>query len=129
MKNLKSILAAVVIASAVTSTAQATVITSNSVDLVYSGDWSCADYFEMALFPAKYVDRTGDPNRAGVYYDINKSWKFDKNRKNWRSQGVFVPEVFKELVYTTDSEGNLWNSGDYVETKSSTKNPNPCSIY
>lgn len=129
MKNLKSILAAVVIASAVTSTAQATVITSNSVDLVYSGDWSCADYFEMALFPAKYVDRTGDPNRAGVYYDINKSWKFDKNRKAWKSQGVFVPEVFKELVYTTDSEGNLWNSGDYVETKSNTKNPNPCSIY
>lgn len=81
MKNLKSILAAVVIASAVTSTAQATVITSNSVDLVYSGDWSCADYFEMALFPAKYVDHIGDPNRAGAYYDINKSWKFDKNRK------------------------------------------------
>lgn len=40
MKNLKSILAAVVIASAVTSTAEATVITSNSVDLVWSGDWS-----------------------------------------------------------------------------------------
>lgn len=49
--------------------------------------------------------------------------------KNWRSQGVFVPEVFQELVYTTDSEGNLWNSGNYVETKNNTKNPNPCSIY
>ena len=129
MKSLKTILASIIVASAVSSTAQATVITSNSVDLFWSGDWSCADYFEMALFPAKYVDRTGDPSRAGVYYDINKSWKFDKNRKNWRSQGVFVPEVFKELVYTTDSEGNLWNSGDYVETKTSTKNPNPCSIY
>ena len=131
MKNkFKQVLAVLVLAAS-TSASAGTIyasITDASAELADVGDFSCADYFEMAIFPAKYVDKIGDPHVGNHSYDLNKSWKFDKNRNKWRKQGVFVPEVFSDLVYMNDSEGGVWNSSNYGEIMNNT-NPNPCSIY
>lgn len=131
MKNkFKQVLAVLALAASTSAVATEDYpsITASSEKLIEIGDFSCVDYFEMAIFPAKYVQKAGDPNIRNHQYDLAKSWKFDKNRNKWRKQGIFVPEVFRDLVFMYDSEGGIWNTSYYPEIMNNT-NPNPCSIY